>query len=95
MWVGAGVKVGVNVVLTRATFDGIAETLRRAFALGAREAQLLRYKPAGRAAGLDYLARRLTPEQVGRFGDVLRELARELPEVYAQLREFYHLDLAR
>jgi radical SAM protein with 4Fe4S-binding SPASM domain len=49
-----GVPVGVNVVLTRSTFPRLAETLRRARALGAKEAQLLRYKPAGRAATLDY-----------------------------------------
>jgi radical SAM protein with 4Fe4S-binding SPASM domain len=77
----AGVRVGVNVVLTRATFEHVPETLRRAFALGAREAQLLRYKPAGRAVRLDYLARRLTREQVGGLGSLLRELARELPEM--------------
>ena len=77
----AGVRVGVNVVLTRATFEHVPETLRRAFALGAREAQLLRYKPAGRAVRLDYLARRLTREQVGRLGVLLRSLAGELPEM--------------
>ena len=79
--VAAGVNVGVNVVLTRSTFDHVPATLRRAFELGAREAQLLRYKPAGRAKRLDYLARRLTPDQVERFGPLLRELARDLPEL--------------
>ncbi len=77
----AGIPVGVNYVLTRATFEHVPETLRRAFALGAREAQLLRYKPAGRAVRLDYLARRLTREQVGRLGVLLRSLAGELPEM--------------
>jgi radical SAM protein with 4Fe4S-binding SPASM domain len=71
----AGIPVGVNIVLTRDTFDALEATLERARSLGAREAQLLRYKPAGRAASLDYLARRLTPEQARSLGPVLRRLA--------------------
>lgn len=71
----AGVTVGVNVVLTRATFPRAAATLARARACGAGEAQLLRYKPAGRAKSLDYLARRLTPAQVRGFPALLRALA--------------------
>jgi radical SAM protein with 4Fe4S-binding SPASM domain len=72
----AGIPVGVNVVLTRDTFSALEETLERARTLGAREAQLLRYKPAGRAASLDYLARRLTPEQASGLGPLLRRVAR-------------------
>lgn len=74
----AGVRVGVNVVLTRESFPRLAATIARARALGAREAQLLRYKPAGRAASLDYLARRLAPDQARALGPTLRELARTL-----------------
>ncbi|MGO8991923.1 MAG: radical SAM protein [Polyangiaceae bacterium] len=70
----AGIPVGVNVVLTRGTFEQLEATLDRARSLGAREAQLLRYKPAGRAASLDYLARRLSPEQGRRLAPVLRRL---------------------
>jgi radical SAM protein with 4Fe4S-binding SPASM domain len=73
-----GVRVGVNVVLTRASFPHLAATLARARALGACEAQLLRYKPAGRAASLDYLARRLAPEQARALGPALRELSRTI-----------------
>lgn len=73
----AGVVVGVNVVLTRGTFDRAKETIRRAAALGASEVQLLRYKPQGRARALDYLAKRLTPEQACGLGALLRELAVE------------------
>jgi radical SAM protein with 4Fe4S-binding SPASM domain len=69
-----GIPVGVNVVLTRDTFDALGATLARARALGAREAQLLRYKPAGRAASLDYLAQRLTPDQARALGPMLRRL---------------------
>jgi radical SAM protein with 4Fe4S-binding SPASM domain len=74
----AGVRVGVNVVLTRASFPRLGETLARARTLGAREAQLLRYKPAGRAASLDYRAQRLTAEQGLAFGGTLRTLSRAL-----------------
>ena len=73
--VRAGIPVGVNVVLTQATFDSLDGTLDRARALGAREAQLLRYKPAGRAASLDYLAQRLTLEQARTLGPRLQHLA--------------------
>ena len=72
-----GVVVGVNVVLTRGTFARTKETIRRAAALGASEVQLLRYKPQGRARALDYLAKRLAPEQAAGLGTLLRELVAE------------------
>ncbi len=74
----AGMRVGVNVVLTRATFGRLASTLARARSLGACEAQLLRYKPAGRAASLDYLAQRLDAAQARSLGPTLRALVAEL-----------------
>jgi radical SAM protein with 4Fe4S-binding SPASM domain len=74
----AGVRVGVNVVLTRGSFGELTHTLAVARSLGACEAQLLRYKPAGRAASLDYLARRLSPDQARALGPTLRALARDL-----------------
>ena len=61
--VAAGIPVGVNLVLTRETFPHVDDTVAHVRALGVHEVQLLRYKPAGRAASLDYLARRLTPAQ--------------------------------
>jgi radical SAM protein with 4Fe4S-binding SPASM domain len=70
----AGIKVGVNIVLTQSTFENLSATIARAKELGACEAQLLRYKPAGRAASLDYLAKRLRPEQASTFSKTLREL---------------------
>ena len=73
----AGVAVGVNVVLTRDTFERTKETIRRAAALGASEVQLLRYKPQGRARALDYLVKRLTPEQARGLAGLLRQLAAE------------------
>ena len=72
-----GGRVGVNVLLTRETFPRLDATLRRAATLGAAEAQLLRYKPAGRAAGLSYLARRLSNDQIAGLPNVLRRLSRE------------------
>ncbi len=72
-----GIRVGVNVVLTSGTLAGLPATLSRARSLGASEAQLLRYKPAGRAASLEYLSRRLTPEQVLAFPAMLRALTLE------------------
>ncbi len=76
MLAAAGVRVGVNVVLTQSTFEHLDATVARARACGAKEAQLLRYKPAGRAASLDYLAQRLSPEQARRVPSVLRALVR-------------------
>jgi radical SAM protein with 4Fe4S-binding SPASM domain len=72
--VEAGVTVGINVVLTRASFDRVEATCARAATLGAREVQLLRYKPAGRAASLDYLAQRLWSSQVDALPAVVRRL---------------------
>lgn len=68
---GAGVAVGVNVVLTRGTFGLLEETAARVAGLGAGELQLLRYKPAGRAAGAGYAERRLSAAQVERLWGVI------------------------
>lgn len=70
-----GVAVGVNYVLTRESFARVEATAAHVRALGARELQLLRYKPAGRAASLDYLARRLTPSQSLALHPLLERLA--------------------
>jgi len=67
----AGIRVGVNIVLTRASFPSLATTLERAADLGAIEAQLLRYKPQGRARSLDYFDKRLSRDQVREFPNVL------------------------
>lgn len=75
---GAGVRVGVNLVLTRQTLPRLGGRLRLARELGAREAQLLRYKPAGRARSPEYLARRLSPPQVRRLATTVARLARVL-----------------
>jgi radical SAM protein with 4Fe4S-binding SPASM domain len=61
---GAGIRVGVNLVLTRRNRHAIEATAEQAAGLGAREIQLLRCKPGGRATGLAYLALRLSPDEV-------------------------------
>lgn len=70
----AGLQVGVNTLLIRATFDELEQTAARVEALGAVELQLLRYKPAGRGK-LDYLATRLSHEQIERFPALVRSLS--------------------
>jgi radical SAM protein with 4Fe4S-binding SPASM domain len=72
----SGIPVGVNLVLSRETFAHVEATAERVRALGAAELQLLRYKPAGRAASLDYLARRLTRAQVSELWPTLERLTR-------------------
>lgn len=71
--VKAGISVGANTMVTRASFprlDAIADRVRE---LGASELQLLRYKPAGRGR-LDYLARRLDARQIDEFPSRIRAL---------------------
>ncbi|HEX7663042.1 MAG TPA: radical SAM protein [Polyangiaceae bacterium] len=82
----ANIRTGVNVVVTRQTFDALETTLARAKSLGAVEAQLLRYKPAGRAASLDYLAKRLSPAQGDAFASRLRALVRSLCDASFSIR---------
>ena len=86
MLVSAGIRVGVNVVVSRQTFDRLDATLARAKELGACEAQLLRYKPAGRAASLDYLSKRLSAEQASSFAATLRRLTGELCDAHFSIR---------
>lgn len=76
----AGRRVGVNIVLDRQTFPVLAETVRAAVEAGARDIQLLRLKPAGRAVD-GYLERRLTPEQGLAFWPVTQALIEEHPGV--------------
>jgi radical SAM protein with 4Fe4S-binding SPASM domain len=60
----AGIRTGVNMVLTRGSFPRLEASCARFADLGAEEVQLLRYKPAGRARGPAYAARRLSPAMV-------------------------------
>jgi radical SAM protein with 4Fe4S-binding SPASM domain len=71
----AGVRFGVNVVLTRRSFGAVEATVRRARELGAAEAQLLRFKPAGRGVGAVYEAARLDEAQARALYPLLERLA--------------------
>ncbi|MDI1481621.1 radical SAM protein [Polyangium sp. y55x31] len=59
----AKIPVGVNLVLTRRSFEHLDATAERVADLGAGELQLLRYKPQGRAAGIGYFEARLSAAQ--------------------------------
>ncbi len=82
----AGIPVGVNLVLTRGNFARVEATASDIRARGVRELQLLRYKPAGRAATLSYLDRRLTPEQIATFPSLLGRLVQaQQPEMTVRI----------
>ena len=71
----AGVRVGVNYVLTRESFEHAEATADHVSSLGACEVQLLRYKPGGRAASLAYLSTRLTGAQAREVYPLLERIA--------------------
>jgi radical SAM protein with 4Fe4S-binding SPASM domain len=71
----AGIPTGVNVVVTKQTFEHLATVAERADELGAEELQLVRFKPSGRGR-LDYLARRLSEAQVCAFPERVRGLVK-------------------
>jgi radical SAM protein with 4Fe4S-binding SPASM domain len=70
----AGVPFGINTVLTRTSYEHVADTARDVQALGACEMQLLRFKPSGRGR-MNYLAERLTFAQIDSFAETLRTLS--------------------
>jgi radical SAM protein with 4Fe4S-binding SPASM domain len=71
---GAGIAVGANVVVTRDSFAFLRETARSIADLGAGELQLLRFKPRGRAARLEYLDKRLSATQVQELWAVIQDI---------------------
>jgi radical SAM protein with 4Fe4S-binding SPASM domain len=72
----AGVKVGLNCVVTRQTFDHLNELFTFARERGLSDIELLRLKPSGRGRQ-DYFERRLTPAQNREFYPVIRRLSQE------------------
>lgn len=58
----AGVSTGINLVVQRANFDALPQTIAAAAAHGAHEVELLRFKPAGRGK-VTYLGGRLDEAQ--------------------------------
>lgn len=75
--VKAGIAVGVNVVVTRESFVHLLETAQRIADLGAGELQLLRFKPRGRAARLEYLDKRLAPAQLRELWTVIQKIVED------------------
>jgi len=73
--VEAGIPVGINVVLTRTSLSGLEATAKAAEAIGAREMQLLRLKPEGRAR-LGHLALRPRIEDWDGFTTRLETLSK-------------------
>jgi radical SAM protein with 4Fe4S-binding SPASM domain len=72
--VNAGIAVGVNVVVTRESFANLLETAERIADLGGGEMQLLRFKPRGRAARIEYLDKRLLAAQVRDLWPVIKTI---------------------
>jgi len=70
----AGVNVGLNCVVTRQNFDGLAEVVAYARDRGLTDVELLRLKPSGRGK-VDYFDRRLTPEQNRDFFPKIKRLS--------------------
>lgn len=78
---GSGIRrVGINLVLDRATIESMEETVATAIEAGARDVQLLRLKPVGRAAA-HYDQRRLTPRQVMTVWPRIQAMIGSFPEV--------------
>jgi radical SAM protein with 4Fe4S-binding SPASM domain len=75
--VAAGIPTGANLVLTRASFPALEASVEHLADLGVREVQILRYKPAGRAATLTYVDRRLTPAQVAELWPLLERIGKK------------------
>jgi len=76
----AGVKVGLNFVVTRQNFPQLADVFSFAGERGLADLEFLRLKPSGRGQ-VDYLDRRLTPRQNREFYPTIRRLsgAHEVP----------------
>ena len=71
----AGVRVGLNCVVTRSSFDRLDAVLAFAQDRGLVDVELLRLKPSGRGRR-DYLERRLTPAQNREFYGQIQRLTR-------------------
>jgi radical SAM protein with 4Fe4S-binding SPASM domain len=72
----AGVKVGLNFVVTRRNFEQLAGVFRFAAERGLTDVEFLRLKPTGRGK-VDYFERRLTPAQNREFYPTIRRLSEE------------------
>lgn len=83
--VSAGLRVGLNLVLTRETLGELERTAHLARELGACELQLLRFKPSGRGER-GYATRALGPGDVGSLFERVRALSASLaPDVSVRI----------
>lgn len=73
----SGVRCGINTVITRDTLEDLPELIKTVKRLKIREIELLRLKPAGRAADQLYYDNRLTDEQNREFLPLLKRLFRK------------------
>jgi radical SAM protein with 4Fe4S-binding SPASM domain len=76
MLLEAGVKVGLNCVVTRQSFEHLHTVFTFARERGLSDVELLRLKPSGRARQ-NYFERRLTPAQNREFYPTIRRLSRK------------------
>lgn len=74
----AGIRTGVNLVLSRSNLESLDRTAEAISSTGARELQLLRLKPVGRAKE-HYEERRLNPSQVLGLWPRIETLIRRYP----------------
>ena len=72
----AGVKVGVNCVVSRQNFERLTGVFDFAAKRGLTDVEFLRLKPTGRARSV-YFERRLTPAQNREFYPAIRNLSQE------------------
>lgn len=79
-----GVSVGINIVLQRETFDALDATVEAAWEAGAREVELLRFKPTGRARDT-WEACRLTEFQRDRVLETVLGLHHRYPGVHVKI----------
>ena len=72
---GAGVHVGVNMVLAAGVIEHVEATVHRVMRLGAEEVQLLRFKPSGRGAH-NHRQHALGPAQSSELFALVRRLSK-------------------
>ncbi|MCZ7582690.1 MAG: radical SAM protein [Deltaproteobacteria bacterium] len=72
------VRTGINCVVSRHNFEYLEEIFALGEDVGIQQLELLRYKPAGRAADIDaFLAHDLDDDQAWRFFPKVMDLAKE------------------
>ncbi|MFN3199170.1 MAG: radical SAM/SPASM domain-containing protein [Bradymonadia bacterium] len=76
----AGVRCGINCVLSRATFEALPQTVEAVVAYGVDEVECLRFKPTGRGRDI-YESMALTEAQSRSLTPTLMALAEQYPAV--------------